>query len=154
MPERKSKPKKSSELSNKEMALLGIQYVNKKEAIKELDKQCKELRSPLESYLESSGKVTSTGSRLAILPYADVDVTLKHTCRESYQLLPEAADVLKELGFSECIELVPVIREDKIDVLVEAGKISPEDLARIYVPKTSYAFSVDIKERFDEKGID
>ena len=41
MPERKSKPKKSSELSNEEMALLGIQYVNKKEAIKELAKQCK-----------------------------------------------------------------------------------------------------------------
>ena len=107
MPERKSKPKKSSELSNEEMALLGIQHVNKKEAIKELDKQCKELRSPLESYLESSGKVTSTGSRLAILPYADVDVTLNIHAGKVTNFFPKPLMSSKNLVSQSVSNLFP-----------------------------------------------
>lgn len=145
-------PRKKSydELSNEDLALKGIEYVNKKNAIKELDTQCKECRKPLEAAIVSSGKVLASGSRLLVLPHADVDVHLKQTLRVGKVLLPEAIDVLKECGLEECIEEVPTIREDVLESLYAAGKVTDETLKRIYASKESYAFSVELKERMSD----
>lgn len=149
---RKSKLKKKSfeELSNEELALRGIEYVNKKDAIKELEAQCKECRKPLEEYVSEEGKVLDSGSKLVVLPHADIDVHLKQTLRVSNVLLPEAMDILKENGLEECIENVPVIREDVLERLYKEGKVPDEVLKSVYAEKKSYAFSVEIKERFGD----
>lgn len=139
-----------SELSNEQIALKGIEYVNKKDATKELDKQCKELRKPLEEYLAASGKELSSGSILAVVSHADVDVHLKKTLRVSKVLLPEAFDVLTECGCSECIENVPTIREDVLERLIDEGKIDEESIKKIYELKKSYAFSVELKDRMPD----
>lgn len=141
-------PKKKSyeDLSNEELSLKGIDYANKKMAIKELEAQCKECRKPLEAAV-SAGRVTESGSRLLVLPHADVEVHLKQTLRVGKVLLPEAIDVLKENGLEECIEEVPTIREDVIENLYNAGKISDEVLTRIYKSKETYAFSVELKDK-------
>lgn len=148
MPEaRKPKKKSFEELSNEEIALRGIEYANKKDAIKELEAQCKECRKPLEAYIDSEGRVLESGSKLAVIPHADVDVHLKKTLRVGKQLLPEAIDVLRENGLDECIEEIPTIREDVIERLYSEGKISDEVLKTIYQDKSTYAFSVEIKNR-------
>lgn len=152
MPAVKKTKKKPSfeELSNEDLALRGIEYVNKKEAIKELDTQCKECRKPLEAYVDAKGRVLESGSKLAVLTHADVDVHLKKTLRAGKQLLPEAIDVLREKGFDECIEDVPVVREDVIERLYSEGKISDDLLKAIYQDKSTYAFSVEIKNRMSD----
>lgn len=148
MPEvRKPKKKSFEELSNEEIALRGIEYANKKDAIKELEAQCKECRKPLEAYIDSEGRVLESGSKLAVIPHADVDVHLKKTLRVGKQLLPEAIDVLRENGLDECIEEIPTVREDVIERLYSEGKISDEVLKTIYQDKSTYAFSVEIKNR-------
>lgn len=147
---KKRKVKSAEELSNEELALIGIDYVNKKDAMKELDSQCKKIRKPLEEYVVSSGKVLDSGSRIAVVSHSDVDVHLKHTLRVSSILLPEAMDVLEAEGLSECIEEVKIVREDVIERLHSEGTISDKVLSKLYAPKESYAFSVEIKERFKD----
>lgn len=137
-------------VSNEDIALLGITYVNKKDAIKELEAQCKECRKPLEDYIETSGRVLDSGSKLAVVSHADVDVHLKKTLRVTKALTPEAVDVLSEAGLDECIEQVPVVREDILESLYMAGKVPDEVLKKVYVGKSNYAFSVEIKEKFHE----
>lgn len=148
---RKSKKKSFEELSNEELALRGIEYVNKKEAIKELEAQCKETRKPLEAAIESSGKVLGSDSKLLVLPYADVDVHLKKTLRVGKVLLPEAMDIIRENGLEECIEEVPTIREDVLERLYDEGKVTDEVISKIYAEKSTFAFSVEVKERFRDE---
>lgn len=144
------KRKSFIELSNEDIALRGIEYVNKKAAIKELESQCKEYRKPLEAYIDSAGRVLESGSKLAVISHADVDVHLKKTLRMGKVLLPEAIDVLRDNGLDECIEEVPIIREDILEQLYLSGRISDEILRSVYQEKPTYAFSVELKEKFSD----
>lgn len=137
------------ELSNEQLALQGIDFVNKKQAMKELDAQCKEIRKPLEAAVMKSGRTLDSGSKVLVVPYADKDVHIKETLRVGKVLLPEAMDVLRENGLDECIEEVPTIREDVLERLYEEGKVSDEVLQKIYAEKSSWAFSVDLKPHYD-----
>lgn len=143
------KKPKIADLSNEDIALHGLSYVQKKEAIKTLEGQCKEERVLLEDYAKRMGKpVGSSGSTVAVVEHADVAVHLKETARTSAVLLPEALDILKKEGYKECIEKVEIVREDIVEKLHRAGKISDELLSQIYGFKTSHAFSVEVKKRF------
>lgn len=144
------KKKAYSDLSNEDLALRGIEYVNKKSVIKELEAQCKECRKPLEEAIKASGRTLDSGSRLLVLPYADMDVHLKQTLRVGKVLLPEAIDVLRENGLDECIEEVPYVREDVLESMYNAGKVTTDVLKRIYQSKESFAFSVEVKERMKD----
>lgn len=144
------KKKAYSDLSNEDLALRGIEYVNKKSAIKELEAQCKECRKPLEEAIKVSGRTLDSGSRLLVLPHADMDVHLKQTLRVGKVLLPEAIDVLRENGLDECIEEVPYVREDVLESMYNAGKVTTDVLKRIYQSKESFAFSVEVKERMKD----
>lgn len=137
--------KEKSTQSVKDLALLGINYANNKKEIKHLEAECTKMRKPLESYLEEEGHVLESGSKLAILPYVDVEVHLKKTLRTGKVLLPEAMEVLEKNGLSECIENVPIIREDVIEALYYEGKITDELLMKIYKSKPTFAFSVEVK---------
>ena len=144
--------KKKSEpvLSNEDVALLGINYVTKKNSMKELDGECKEIRKPLEAYIKANGKTLESGSILAVVSHADKDVHIRQTLRVGKVLLPEAFDVLEKNGLKECIENVPTIREDVLEHLYEQGKVSDEVLQQIYAEKSSYAFSVELKPRVSD----
>ena len=138
------------ELSNEDIALRGIEYVDKKNAIKELEAQCKECRKPLEDYVDSSGRTLESGSILAVLTHADVDVHLKKTLRVGKTLLPVAIDILRAYKLDECIEEVPIVREDVIERLYLEGRISDELLSKIYQSKPTYAFSVELKSKMGD----
>lgn len=139
------------DMSNEEIALKGIDYVNKKDAIKELETQCKDIRKPLESFLDLEGTTTSSGSKVVSIPHADVEVLLKKTLRVSKVLLPEAIDELKKAKLDDCIELVPTVREDVLESYFLKGKVSEDLLKKIYASKSTYAFSVELKERFKDE---
>ncbi len=141
--------KSATPLDNEQLALQGLEFYNKKAAIKELEGQCKVIRQPLEDAVMSGGRETDKGSKVLVIPFADKDVHLKETLRVGKVLLPEAIDVLKENGLEECIENVPTVREDVLERLYDAGKVSDEVLKKIYAEKSSYAFSVDVKDRMD-----
>lgn len=137
-------------LTHEQLALLGIEYANKKDAIKELERQCKSCRTPLETFVDAEGNTLSSGTKVAVLPYTDVDVHLKKVLRVGKVLLPEAIDVLREHGLDECIENVPTIREDVLEHMYHEGKVTDEVLTKVYAEKSTYAFSVELKERFTE----
>lgn len=141
--------KSATPLDNEQLALQGLEFYNKKATIKELEGQCKTIRQPLEDAVMSGGRETDKGSKVLVIPFADKDVHLKETLRVGKILLPEAIDVLKENGLEECIENVPTVREDVLERLYDAGKVSDEVLKKIYAEKSSYAFSVDVKDRMD-----
>ena len=141
--------KSATSLDNETLALLGIDFFNKKQVIKELETQCKEIRKPLEEAAMSSGCSLASGSKVLVIPHADADVHIKETLRVGKVLLPEAVDVLRENGFDECVENVPTIREDVNERLYDSGKLSDEILQKIYASKQSYAFSVEVKSRFE-----
>lgn len=143
-----------SDLSNEQLALNGIDFFNKKAAIKELDAQCKEIRVPLEQAVMNTGKTTESGSKILVLPYADKEVHIKETLRVGKVLLPEAIDVLKKHGFKECVENVPTVREDVIERLYEQGTLPLDVLKQVYAEKPSFAFSVEVKNKFNEESVD
>ena len=71
--------------------------------------------------------------------------------RVSKVLLPEAIDILREKGLEdECVEMVPTIREDVLERLYQEGDLTDEDLSKIYQPKSSYAFSVELKSKMPD----
>lgn len=148
------KKAKTETPDNEELALRGIAYADKKNLIKELDGECKELRKSLESAVMSMGGTTSSGSKILVIPIADKDVHIKETLRMGKILLPEAMDVLKENGLTECIENVPTIREDVLERLYDEGKVSAGILKKVYAEKPTFAFSVDVKPHFDEKDVE
>lgn len=137
---------KKSEVFEQDLPIIGMAYVKTKDEIKDLEKRCKEYREPLEKALLESGRETATGNKILVLEHGDTDVVVKHTLRVTKVLRAEAFDVLRELGHEECIENVPTIREDMIEKLFTAGEISQDDLARIYAPKETNAFSVSLKK--------
>lgn len=141
--------KSVGEQTPEQIALLGIQYDNLKSQIKAMDNECKEIRKPLERFIDTNGRTLSGGSRLAVVNHADVDVHLKQTIRVGKVLLPEAEDVLRKNHLEECLETTTVIREDVIERLYSEGKISDKVLAQLYAEKSSFAFSVDVKKHFE-----
>ena len=146
----KIRAKKSAETkqqSQEEVALLGINYVKGKEEIKKINAALGKVRVPLESYMDANQQKLPNGSYLCQIPHADVVVNLKRTLRNGKELVPEAEDILRENGLEDCIENVPTIREDRIEALYQAGKISDEILQKIYVAKPSYAFSVSLDKK-------
>lgn len=142
-----SKKEKKNSFTEEELALMAIGFVKNKEFIKNFETQNKEYRAPIEEYAIANGKKLPTGSTLTVLSHADVDIHLKRTLKVSQVLLPEASDIIKENHLEDCIETVEVIREDVLERLYDAGKISPEVLQRLYAPKESWAFSVELKKK-------
>ena len=142
--------KKDNPINQEEYPLMGIEYFQHKKEIKLLEDRNKELRTPLEALLTEKGDVSDKGNRQLVLHHADKDVVLNHTRRVSQVLLPEAVDVLKANGLEECIEEIPYVREDVLEVMYQEGKVSDEILKKIYAPKESFAFSVDVKNHETE----
>lgn len=145
MPIRKTA--KEEEVSNEELALKGIAYVEAKEKSKVIDAEIKKLRFPLESYVMASGINLPSGSKLAVIPYAGKEVHIKETYRAGKKLLPEAIDILeRDFPDSGAVECVKEVREDVVERLVAEGKITPEVLRTLYADNSSFAFSVELKD--------
>lgn len=127
-----------------EIALLGIGYVTKKDEEKKIKSVITKLRKPLEEWMDAHEQTTDSGSKLCALPHAGTMVNLKRTLRTSKELVPEAEDILRAEGLEDCLETVTLVREDRIESMYNAGKITDEQLQKLYIPKENFAFSVTL----------
>lgn len=146
MPKRK---KSVTLLSNEQLALQGLEFINKKEQEKAITNELKTLRVSLEDAVMEIGSEDEKGNKYIILEHADKEIVLKETLRCGKSLLPEAIEVLKKNGFKHCIEKVEVIRESVLEDAILNGEIDESILSQIYGMKTSYAFSASLRNRFD-----
>lgn len=145
MPKRKLVENK--EVTPEVAALIGINYVDKKNIEKQLKGEIKELRVPLESFMDTHQKELAGGSKICVLTHAGTEINLKRTLKTSKELVPEADTILKAEGLNDCLETVTLVREDRIDAMYNAGKITDEQLRRLYKPVSSYAFSVTLSKK-------
>ena len=97
--------------------------------------------------MDANEKEISGGSKVCILPHADMEVVLKRTLRSSAELLPNATDILRENGLTDCLESVVIVREDRLQAMYEAGKVPDEIMKKVYASKDSYAFSVSLQKK-------
>ena len=149
-------PRKSTNepktITNEQIALLGIEYVELKKKVKVLNDQISKDRVPLEEFVTKTGTPLPNGGKLARVTHADVDVNIKQTARNGKHILPGALDVVKELGlYDELVDMVPVIDEAKLEALYKSGAISSENLLRIYEPTVTMAFSVDLSKHMEDE---
>lgn len=147
--------KQSNSLTAETAALTAIQFAKNKDSIKSLETANKKLREPLEEYLTENGSVPNeeAGHKVCVLTHADQEVVLKYTHRVSAVLQPDAIDILKREGITEPVETIEVVREDVIQRLYYEGRISDELLKELYAQKSSDAFSVTLKKKFNGEGI-
>lgn len=136
-----------TECNQEEIALLGIGYVNKKDEEKKIKAEITKLRKPLEEWMNAHEQTIPNGSKLCVLSHAGTNVNLKRTLRTSKELVPEAEDILHEEGLDDCLETITIVREDRIEAMYNAGKITDEQLAKLYIPKDSFAFSVTLTKK-------
>ena len=134
-----------------DIPLIGIQYAQKKETIKELSTQCEQLRVPLEKYLTEHGKADAKGSKICVVSHADVDVVMMHTLRVSSSLVENAEEVLKAHGLESCIKTVTYVDQEEIQKLHSLGELSNDVLAELYTVKESTAFSVTLKNTMKDE---
>lgn len=138
-----------------DIAATGMDYYLHKQKVKALEAEIKKLRKPLENHVNEKGNVTDSGTKIAILPFADKQVILKNVYRCSSGLVAEAVNIAKEVPvLADCIETVEFFREDVLAYKIEEGLVSEELLKKLYETKESYAFSVDVKAKLDEKDLD
>lgn len=143
-------PKKkvvNEELTSEQVAIIGINYLAKKDEEKKVKAQIAGLRTPLEQWMDKKEQEISGGSKMCEVSHAGNVISLKRTLRTTQELVPEAETILRANGLEDCIENVPIIREDRIESMYNAGKITDAQLKELYIGKASYAFSVSCKKK-------
>lgn len=139
--------------STEEIAVMGVEYFQKKEMIKILTDQCSEYRKPLEEYVFKEGTTDPKGNVTAVLTLASTEIILKETNRTSAVMTDDAMEVLKANKLEMCIVHTPSIDTEKITNLYEAGKISDEIMGKLFTSKSGFAFSVSVKgPEYAKKG--
>ena len=133
------------------LALTALNYHQRKLEIKEIEKELASMRPVLEDGVDRLGNGTATGSRVAVIPYADKEIQLRKDLRLTAVLVPEAEDILRRHKLTECLETTTIIREDVIQRMYERGEISIDVMKELYVEKETRAFSVKVKKRFHEE---
>lgn len=131
-----------------DIAREAFRLIENKKQISVLESENKKIKSVLDSFVSENGTETETGSIISTIEYADKVVVLKKTLRNYASLMPTAIEELEKAGLSDCIEVTPVVRDDRVAELYAAGKISKRLMKKIYSYKATYAFSADIKKRF------
>jgi len=108
--------------------------------IKLLTKKNAPIKEELKQLVETKGYQTPNGSKR--LEVSD-EFELVNTVRTTAKLVPEAVSLIeKHLSEHKLIETVKVVREDKLQQLIEDGVISKRLANRLYELSETFAFSV------------
>ena len=120
-------------------------YLDAKAAATNFTSQADSIKKRLRAYVETHGEPDDRGHLWFDLP-AQVDgrSRLKMERRVSQSLSREKAEaVLGELKLlEECTTMVPVLDEDAILAANAEGRLSDDDLAKMYPASESFAFYV------------
>ena len=134
------------------------EYKKLKDEIKSLTAKAETLKSMLKGKVVEEGYETPQGHKIiAVAPPKGSElptIILKANIRTTTYLKPNAIDVIKEKlpDYSKkIIETTEVVREDRLQTLIEEDKIGIRISKQIYGQNDSYAFSCDY-EKSDENG--
>lgn len=112
--------------------------------IKTLTTRKQQLRDALYGLVEISGEEDDKGNLVYPLPAVCGNIKSLQLQRRVSRGLDsdKAEETLRELGlWDECIEMVPVLNEDKIMAAHYMGKISEEQIDMMYPENESFAFT-------------
>lgn len=131
--------------------MAALSYYQLKQDAKKYEENASNLKPSLEKYLEDNGVDMKESTKACQLFVADKEIVMRRVTRSALKFLPEATDVLKANGLTECIEKVEVVREDVLERMAENGQVSPEIMKKVYAVKQSHAFYVDVNPRVHEE---
>ena len=154
MPTRKTKVVAEDTVSDAEetgpkfqeaVALKALQYYAVNEKVKEMTKEATSLKTDLKKDVHKFGTELPSGSKAIQIDYADKRITLNESFRPLAKTVPEAMDILRDAGITDCITTETFLRDDILEEMVKAGKVPDEVMKKLYVVKPSYAFTVKVE---------
>lgn len=137
--------KKTPEIIPDSNAIKGIveEYQALKAQEKVISERKKLLADAIKAYATQNGTKDSNGSFYS----ENESFIFGSQCKKSVSFdEPKALAFLQAEGYSECIDVKPVINEDKVEARVNCGDITPEQLESITKIKTTFAVDVRKKE--------
>lgn len=118
------------------------EYLQVKNTAEMLDARKEDLRKNLFSHLEGSGEIDDKGNYFIELPQPIDGIVRLEKQKRTIRKLDEqtAEEVLKDNGLEdEIYETVRVVNEDKLMAAYYEGKISEDELERMFPAKISWA---------------
>lgn len=118
------------------------EYLQVKSTAEMLDARKEDLRKNLFSHLEGSGELDDKGNYFIELPQPIDGIVRLEKQKRTIRKLDEqtAEEVLKDNGLEdEIYETVRVVNEDKLMAAYYEGKISEDELERMFPAKISWA---------------
>lgn len=114
---------------------------------KQIEERMKVLADQIKANAEKVGVKDDKGSFYA----EDSNFVYGKQCKKSVSFnVDKALAFFKERGYEDCIDTVEVINEGAVEILVNSGDISFEDLESITNTKVSYAVDIKKKEEMTE----
>lgn len=118
------------------------EYLQVKNTAEMLDARKEDLRKNLFSHLEGSGELDDKGNYFIELPQPIDGIVRLEKQKRTIRKLDEqtAEEILKDNGLEdEIYETVRVVNEDKLMAAYYEGKISEDELERMFPAKISWA---------------
>jgi hypothetical protein len=124
------------------------EYVQVKSSMEMLEARQKSLRSSIFEHIESNGEFDDKGNVFLELPYEIDGVARLEKQKRVTRKIDEltAEEILKENNLEdEVYETVRVVSEDKLMAAFYEGKITEDELERIYPAKVVWALTTKKK---------
>lgn len=133
-------------MTKKEITLKALEYEKINADIKKLTTLKSALNEEIKTGLQELGTTTPQGHIIFETTYADKAVVIKNTCRVSSSLVADAEDILRRSKKPQYLEEVVIVRTDKLEADIQAGRIK-EDLAeKLYTTKETFALTISVKD--------
>lgn len=135
-------------LKPQDMTSLLNEYQSILEKEKILKKRKNDIATLVKDYAEREGVKNNTGSFYC----EDDQYIYGKQCRKSVSIDNEKAkDLLETKGlWREAVDIVEVVNENKLENLVNEGKLSMQDIEDISVTKVTYAVDIKKKEQTED----
>jgi len=112
------------------------EYFKRDSEIKELTKEQDEIKAEAREYAIANGTPDSKGSIKLELSTGKIQLIVRETIKLNQE---KAIRWLTEHGMDDCIEMVPVVSEEKLEEKFKSGEISARDLASLLDRKSNTA---------------
>lgn len=119
------------------------QFLNYKVQIDKLTKASNEIKGELMEVVEEQGEQDTEGHFWYQLPEEIEGYSSLQRQRRVIKKfdMEEAERILKERGlYEDCVEMVPMVNEEKVLAALYTGKISEEEIDAMYPKTISWAF--------------
>ena len=132
-------------LDKKSIEALVAEYASLREQESKIKSRKEQLAKDIKEYALAYGTKSNTGSC-----YCDSEkFTYGAQAKTSVSFNEDAVKFLEDRGFDSAVKTVKQVDEDRVNDLVEQGKITIEDLRGITTSKTTYSIDVKVKKEVE-----